>query len=72
MASVANRRSTCVRFFSYNAATEKLSITFVKGSTYIYSKVKAEEFERFKSARSLGEFFDTCIRDQHPAQLVIK
>lgn len=49
----------------YDAATSRLTITFVTGRIYVYEDVPPTVAAEFDAAQSKGQFFNTHIRDQH-------
>jgi hypothetical protein len=58
--------STAIRFISYDADSERLSVTFVTGRRYIYENVPEKIYDEFLNASSRGQFFNFEIRDRFP------
>jgi KTSC domain-containing protein len=54
--------STVIRSYSYDAASEALSVVFQSGRRYTCEAVPAETFQAMKAAFSKGEFFSTHLR----------
>ena len=50
----------------YFADTEKLYITFSRGTTYLYTGVDMEFYKRFEDAESNGKFFHQHIKGKMP------
>ena len=49
----------------YDAATSRLTITFVTGRIYVYEDVPPDVAAEFDSAGSKGAYFNTHIRDSY-------
>ena len=58
--------STVIRRFDYSAERHELTVEFVTGRRYLYSKVPADEVERMRSAFAKGSYFNRNIRDRYP------
>ncbi len=58
--------SSVIRSFSYDAARNELSITFVSGKIYVYQLVPKGVYEAFAAAPSKGAYFNQYIRDRYP------
>ncbi|MGB3447144.1 MAG: KTSC domain-containing protein [Xanthobacteraceae bacterium] len=57
--------STAIHDFSYEAASHRLTITFVSGRRYVYDDVPSDVFDAFTRADSRGGFFNRDIRDRY-------
>jgi lysyl-tRNA synthetase class 2 len=57
--------STAIRDYDYDAATARLTVTFVSGRIYVYEDVPAVIAANFDSAGSKGRFFNAHIRDRY-------
>lgn len=56
--------SSAIRLISYNEASERLTVTFVTGRTYVYENVPEKLHRDFLAAESKGRFFNDNIRDR--------
>ncbi len=54
--------SSVVKQYSYYPETEILRIIFQSGSVYDYVKVPQEIFDKFKEAKSKGQFLNAVIK----------
>ena len=57
--------STAIRSLFYDPAKRELWVTFVTGRRYVYSDVRSDVFDAFKTASSRGAFFNREIRDRY-------
>jgi KTSC domain len=57
--------STVIANFDYEPESEKLTVLFKSGRTYVYQQVPEDVFRAFASARSKGAFFNHRIRDNY-------
>jgi len=57
--------SSVIDHFSYNPEAKALNITFVSGMVYQYEGVPQNIFERFKTARSKGKYFNYYIKEHY-------
>ena len=57
--------STAIADIDYDAARERLTVTFVTGRVYEYIDVPVEVASSFQSAFSKGTFFNGYIRDRY-------
>ena len=57
--------STAIADIDYDAARERLTVTFVTGRIYEYIDVPVEVASSFQSAFSKGTFFNGYIRDRY-------
>lgn len=55
--------STAIRLISYDDTTQRLSVTFVTGRSYIYENVPEQIHRDFLMAESKGRYFNENIRD---------
>ena len=60
--------SSVIRRFMYVPDSRELTVEFVSGRRYVYSKVPAEDVEAFRSAFSKGSHFNRHIRDHFPCR----
>jgi KTSC domain len=56
--------SRAIAMFAYDLVAKSLLIRFKTGEVYIYQGVPREIFDRFRQARSKGQFFHSTIRDR--------
>jgi hypothetical protein len=49
----------------YDAATARLTVTFVTGRIYVYEDVPPALAAEFDAAPSKGQFFNAHIRDEY-------
>jgi hypothetical protein len=63
--ALSNMPSTAIADIKYDAARERLAVTFVTGRIYEYVDVPAEVAASFQSAFSKGTFFNSYIRDRY-------
>jgi len=57
--------SGCVLTHSYDPETEEMTIGFQKRGTYKYFGVPSEEYIAFAESSSLGQYFNSSIRDSY-------
>jgi hypothetical protein len=57
--------STVIFDRHYDAATSRLTITFVTGRIYVYEGVPAAVAAEFDAASSKGQYFNAHIRDHY-------
>jgi hypothetical protein len=56
--------SRAIAMFAYDVVAKSLLIRFKTGEVYVYQGVPREIFDRFREARSKGQFFHSAIRDR--------
>jgi len=56
--------SRAIAMFAYDLDARRLLIRFKSGDTYAFQHVPRELFERFRQARSKGQFFQSAVRDR--------
>lgn len=56
--------STVISFMSYSADTSVLRITFVSGLVYHYKNVPVEIYNRLRTAKSKGTYFNEHIKNK--------
>ncbi len=56
--------SRAIAMFAYDLGAKSLLIRFQSGEVYVYQGVPREIFDRFRQARSKGQFFHCAIRDR--------
>jgi hypothetical protein len=56
--------SSAIRLISHDEASERLTVTFVTGRTYVYESVPEKVYRDFLAAESKGRFFNDTIRDR--------
>ena len=59
--------SAVIRRFSYDPASQVLTVTFVSGRAYAYQGVPADIAEGLRLAFAKGEYFNKAIRDRFDA-----
>jgi hypothetical protein len=60
--------STVIRRFDYSPELQELTIEFVTGRRYLYSKVPSDAVEQMRAAFSKGSYFNRPIRDRYPCR----
>jgi hypothetical protein len=63
--------STVIRRFMYVPEERELTIEFVTGRRYVYSKVPENDVHAFRSAFSKGTHFNRYIRDRFPCREIV-
>jgi hypothetical protein len=58
--------SKAIRAIAYDAARNELTVTFVRGPTYVYSLVPAALAEAFATSEAKGVFHNANVRDHYP------
>ncbi len=56
--------SSVISSYHYSAEKAILSITFISGITYRYTKIPSKIYDDFKSAFSKGIYFNEYIKDK--------
>jgi hypothetical protein len=56
--------SRAIAMFAYDLVAKSLLIRFKTGELYVYQDVPREIFDRFRQARSKGQFFQSAIRNR--------
>ena len=56
--------STVISYFTYDPASETLSIRFVSGIVYDYKNVPTSIYQDMKEAFSKGTYFNLYIKDK--------
>lgn len=59
-------RSSVIAEIGYDADMQLMEVKFRSGSVYRYGPVSSTLYMRFRTASSLGRFFDAQIRDIVP------
>ena len=62
--------SSCFSKIGYSDAHETLVLVFRSGGTYLYSGVPASVWQSFRTADSLGRYFNTKIKGNFPSEKV--
>jgi len=60
--------SKAIAMFAYDLEAQSLLIGFKTGGIYAYQDVPRAIFDRFRQARSKGQFFQSTIRDRFAAR----
>ncbi|MDQ0639527.1 hypothetical protein QF042_003092 [Pedobacter sp. W3I1] len=60
--------SSVIKYFSYDAATEALKITFVTDMVYLYKNVPERMYKMLKASGSKGRYFNRHIKDKFKFQ----
>ena len=58
--------STVIRRFDYATDRQELTVEFVTGRRYVYSRVPLEAAEALRRAFAKGVHFNRNIRDNYP------
>lgn len=57
--------SSAILAVGYEAASQRLDVTFVTGRRYVYADVPRAVYYAFLAAPSKGEYFNARIRDRY-------
>ena len=57
-------QSTAIKDFDYDADRQTLRVVFNNGSVYKYSKVPESIYREMKQASSIGQYFNSQVRDK--------
>ena len=68
MAKVETQGSSNLHAYEYDPATRVLTVRFRNGGVYAYDGVPADDFERFKSDKSLGSYLHQFIKGKYSAR----
>lgn len=63
--------STVIRRFMYVPDTKELTVEFVTGRRYVYSEVREDDVQAFRSAFAKGTHFNRHIRDRFPCREIL-
>ena len=66
----ATPNSSCFSKIGYSDAHETLVLVFRSGGTYLYSGVPASVWQSFRTADSLGRYFNTKNKGVYPSEKV--
>ena len=58
--------STVIRSIEYDKHANELTITFISGLVYVYSKVPESVYENFKTYREKGIYFNQQVKGKYP------
>jgi hypothetical protein len=64
--------SSFIKHVSYDEKSSFLIVTFGSGSIWLYKSITMEIYNRLISAPSLGNYFNTNIRNKHEAEVIAK
>ena len=71
VAMTATPNSSCFSKIGYSEAFETLVVTFRgSGQTYCYTNFTAADWAAFRSADSLGSYYNTHIKGNYPCEKV--
>jgi hypothetical protein len=62
--------STVIARFSYNEEKSVLTIVFLTGKVYEYTKVPLKVYNEMKMSGSKGTYFNLHIKDHYPFKLI--
>lgn len=63
--------STVLKAFDYDKETQTLRVEFKNGSVYNYHDVSEKEYQGLKGAPSIGQYFNTHIREKYGQDRVL-
>ncbi|MDX2304123.1 MAG: KTSC domain-containing protein [Microscillaceae bacterium] len=55
--------SSLITSVAYDAFSQVLEVVFCKGGIYEYSNISPDQYEQLRRSDSLGEYFNTNIRN---------
>ena len=61
-------QSSTITSVGYDTDTQTLEIEFKRGGVYQYMEVPKDVYEEFISEGSMGQFFNTFIRDYYTSE----
>lgn len=64
--------SSFIKHLAYNEKTNSLLVTFGSGSIWLYKSITMEIYNRLTSSPSVGNYFNTNIRNKHEAEVIAK
>lgn len=62
--------SSNIAALGYDEKKEEAYVKFLNGAVYAYSDVSPEQFEKLKSAESIGSYLAKVFKNQHPARKI--
>ena len=57
--------SSAILAIGYDPSTSRMKIQFQEGHTYDFCRVPENIFKSFLAARSIGQYYNTYIRDKY-------
>ncbi len=60
--------SSSINSVEYDPATKDMHITFVSGGRHCFKNVAQEDFDGFKTCKSVGMYFHTQIRKAYKSE----
>ncbi len=67
---LSKMKSTMIESMGYDHESKTLRVRFRGGKTYDHPDVPVEKYAALTGANSIGGFYNTKIRDQHPGQML--
>ena len=64
--------SSFIKHLANDEKSNSLIVTFGSGSIWLYKSVKMEVYNRLISSPSLGNYFNTNIRNKYEAEVVAR
>lgn len=64
--------SSFIKHLAYDEKTNSLLVTFGSGSIWLYKSITMEIYNRLTSSPSVGNYFNTNIRNKHEAEVIAK
>jgi lysyl-tRNA synthetase class 2 len=64
--------SSFIKHLAYDEDSNSLVVTFGTGSIWIYKSVTMETYNRLIASPSVGNYFNTNIRNKHEAEVVAR
>jgi lysyl-tRNA synthetase class 2 len=64
--------SSFIKHLAYDEDSNSLVVTFDTGSIWMYKSVTMETYNRLIASPSVGNYFNTNIRNKHEAEVVAR
>jgi len=64
--------SSFIKHLAYDEENNSLLVTFGSGSIWLYKSITMEIYNRLISSPSVGNYFNTNIRNKHEAEVIAK
>ena len=61
-----------MKHVAYDEMTKSLIVTFATGSIWLYKDVTLDSYNRLIVSPSLGNYFNTHIRNKHEAEVLAR
>jgi hypothetical protein len=64
--------SSFIKHLALDESSESLIVTFASGSIWLYRGISLEIYNRLISSPSVGNYFNTNIRNKHEAEVLAR